>query len=91
MKKFLKEEALPFIIISVLVIALFSAVMAAIVFITNKLNDRSCQLYQEITGRVTVYSQFDNCYVNVHETWYTLKEYEMTLAAKDTFTMEELK
>jgi hypothetical protein len=90
MKKFLKEEALPFIIISILVGVLIAALLAGATFITDKLADRSCQLYQEITGRVTVYSPYDNCYINVHEVWYTLKEYEMTLAAKDSFTMEEL-
>jgi len=91
MKEFFKEMAVPILFIGVVILGTSALAIGCIEFARNKLNDRSCRLYQEITGRVTVYSQYDNCYVNVHDVWYTLKEYEMTLAAKDTFTMEDEK
>lgn len=52
--------------------------------IINLFNQRSCNKYQEVTGKQTKFIWFDNCYVETPQNgWLTKGEYGKVIIARE--------
>ena len=58
--------------------------MFLIVIAFNIHGGYSCNGYQEVTGKQTLYRQFDSCYVNVDGEWRKYDEHLAIITAKDS-------
>lgn len=74
--------------ILLLVAGAFAISFCIVIVIIEPISSWRCSQYQEATGRDTKYQRFDKCYVKSNSEWYTLDEYKMSIAAKDSLTFE---
>lgn len=74
------NEFVPFIIISLLMLAL---VLGSILLAVNFLEEYKCEQYSEFTGKATKWAFMDECYIQVGDEWITKPERIKQVIAKD--------
>ena len=65
-----------------LTVSVFLLSKFLIVITLNSYGGHSCNGYQEMTGKQTLYRQFDSCYVNVDGEWRKYDEHLAIITAK---------
>ena len=50
---------------------------------------KECTNYKQETGRDTKWDFWGGCYVQSKGTWYTMAEYQSSIAAKDALTISD--
>ena len=53
------------------------------------LGPKQCANYEQVTGRATKWDFWGGCYVESKGTWYTMAEYQSSIAASDALTISD--
>jgi hypothetical protein len=64
------------------------AIIAFIAFGLNAWTASICSRYERITGKQTMYANFDSCYVQHEGQWMRWEEYKMVIIGKDGLSAE---
>lgn len=57
--------------------------LGALLVFVNFFEQRSCNIYSEVTGKQTKYRQFDYCYIETDKGFQRLDEYKARIIASE--------
>jgi len=68
-----------FIAIALIIVSIIGTAMLAV----NKLERYQCDSYEDMTGKETIYAEWDSCYINVNGEWFNKHQYISILNARE--------
>jgi len=86
MKEFLTDFLGPFM---GMMAALFVILLGAFSLLNATLGPNRCANYEQTTSRATQWDFWGGCYVESKGTWYTMAEYQSSIAASDALTISD--
>lgn len=59
------------------------AIFAVVIYLGNKYSSYQCSNYSRITGKETIYAEFDTCYIKSEQGYQRWDEYKARAIASD--------